>query len=200
MLYLSDIRRGLVAQKFPVFSFTKGRFFKNRKIASQHINSNDCFAQGQFERYSYNTVNPGFSPEGTCVLSFTAMYSDDAWKDVSQEDYLNKKYELADKLIADYESRLGISIRDSIEEIDIASPWTLARYVGVPNGCIYGYEADEWDGVLPRMLDYAKANPIPGLRFCGASDFMGDGYGPANLSGDVAARMTLRDMQKEAAK
>ena len=148
----------------------------------------------------YNTVNPGFSPEGTCVLSFTAMYSDDAWKDVSQEDYLNKKYELADKLIADYESRLGISIRDSIEEIDIASPWTLARYVGVPNGCIYGYEADEWDGVLPRMLDYAKANPIPGLRFCGASDFMGDGYGPANLSGDVAARMTLRDMQKEAAK
>ena len=55
-------------------------------------------------------------------------------------------------MIDEFEKALGINIRDSIEEIEVATPATFANYTGAFNGSVYGYEPVPWDSVLPRMM------------------------------------------------
>ena len=58
---------------------------------------------------------------------------------------------------------MGIRIRDNIEELVIATPITFARYLGSPQGAVYGYFSDRWDGMIaPDFLrkhgaDYPRA-------------------------------------------
>ena len=45
---------------------------------------------------------------------------------------------------------------DAIEEIEVATPVTFARYTGHPEGVIYGYLATSHDNLLPRMMNEEK--------------------------------------------
>lgn len=87
----------------------------------------------------YNTVNPDFSPEGTCAITLLAMFRSDIWADVPVQDYFKKKEEYARQIIEAFERQTGIRLMDNIEEIEIATPWTFARYLGTPKGTCYGY-------------------------------------------------------------
>ena len=83
-----------------------------------------------------------------------------------------------------FEKLTGIDLRSHIEEIVVASPVTWARYLGTPQGDVYGYACVTWDGMFPRVqsghkLDYT----IKGLRFCGGHGTQMDGYSQAYLSG-----------------
>ena len=154
----------------------------------------------QYNDYSiflcYNVENPDFSPEGTCVCSFTSFGSPVDWDNVSQEDYNKLKTDFAKKFLKSLKDNTGIELEGHIEEMEIATPWTFARYLGVPEGAVYGYETTDWDGMMARMMMLGTDYPIKGLRPIGAAGPRGDGYSAAVICGQLMALNALKDMKE----
>lgn len=145
-----------------------------------------------------NEVIPDCSPEGTCFVQFAKFYTEDAFANVTEENYFKIKDRIARETIEHFEKVAGIDLQSHIEEIVVASPVTWARYLGTPQGDVYGYACGTWDGMFPRVqsghkLDYT----IRGLRFCGGHGTQMDGYSQAYLSGREQARYTLQDMKED---
>jgi len=146
-----------------------------------------------------NAANPGCSPEGTCIMSFTTLYTGDAWGAVSADQYVAKKREVAEKLIRDFEQAVGVSLTPYIEEIEIATPATMARYTLNPQGAMYAYECGGRDTMLARLMMLRDDQLVPGIRFAGGYGPRIYGYSSTYLNGELTARLTMADM-KEAAK
>ncbi|MCR4616022.1 MAG: NAD(P)/FAD-dependent oxidoreductase [Clostridiales bacterium] len=144
-----------------------------------------------------NLADKDASPEGTSILYITTLFTADAWKDVTPENYVKTKQYMANKMIDNFEKAAGVKIRDAIEEIEIATPMTYARYTDAPQGVIYGYDAGRYDGVVARTVMLNADEKIPGLRFAGGYGTQHDGYSSAYTSGHNAALETLKDMKKE---
>ena len=142
----------------------------------------------------YNITNPEFSPEGTCVCSFTTFGSPCDWNDLKQEDYFRFKNEGVKKMLKILKEKTGIDLSGHIEEIEVASPWTFARYLGAPEGSVYGYETTDWDGMMARMMMLATDYPIKGLRPIGAAGPRGDGYSAAVICGQLMAFNAIKDL------
>ena len=134
-----------------------------------------------------NLAIPDCSPEGTTILVLTISYTGDAWADVGEEDYVKAKREIADRLIQNAEEAMGYKIREHIEEIEIASPVTFARYMNSPQGSIYGYSSLKWDGMSSRTLAAGMEQTSPGLFFVGGHGSSLSGYFPTYTSGNKAA-------------
>ena len=143
-----------------------------------------------------NKVIPQSSPEGTCTLFFTALVNgSDLPEDLKPETYKKWKNELAGKYIEQYEKLTGKDIRSHIEEIEIATPVTFARYLGTPDGTIYGYKLSKWDNMLSRISNEAAEYTIPGLSFVGGHAFRGDGYSSAYVTGDTVGKRIVRKLK-----
>lgn len=141
-----------------------------------------------------NVVIPDASPPGTSIISMTTLFHPDAWKDVKPEDYFRIKNEIAEGLITDFEKATGISIREHIEEIEVATPVTFARYTKAYDGIIYGYELDSWDSLVPRLMMMNDHNYIEGLEFAGGFGRRGHGYSSALKDGEMAALFVLQKL------
>ena len=131
-----------------------------------------------------NGAIPDCTPEGTCMVQFAKFYTEDAFANVTEEEYFKLKDRIVEECVTHFEKLTGIDLRSHIEEIVVASPVTWARYLGTPQGDVYGYACGTWDGMFPRVqsghkLDYT----IKGLRFCGGHGTQMDGYSQAYLSG-----------------
>ena len=50
--------------------------------------------------------------------------------------------------MANFEKDTRVIIRDCIEEIEIATPWTFCHFLGTSQGTVYGYECTEWDTLV----------------------------------------------------
>ncbi|MDO4361792.1 MAG: NAD(P)/FAD-dependent oxidoreductase [Eubacteriales bacterium] len=148
----------------------------------------------------YNVTNPEFSPEGTCVCSFTTFGSPVDWNDLKQENYFRFKNDGAKKMLAVLKEKTGIDLTGHIEEMAVASPWTFARYLGTPEGSVYGYETTDWDGMMARMMMLSTDYPIKGLRPIGAAGPRGDGYSAALICGQLMALNALKDLREEGGK
>jgi len=135
---------------------------------------------------SLNTAIPDCSPEGTCILSITTLFRPEAWRGVQASEYFRLKNEIAGGLITQFEKATGIGVRDHIEEIEVATPATFARYTRTYAGVVYGYEPDVWDSPLPRVISSKDEKFIDGLEFAGGFSIMGHGYSPSLLSGREA--------------
>ncbi len=101
-------------------------------------------------------------------------------------------------MIDNFEKATGTKIRDSIEEIEIATPATYARYADAPQGTIYGYSAEKWDGIVQRLLMPASDDFIPNLYFAGGYGSQGLGFGSAYTNGYQTAKRVMKKQQKEA--
>ena len=140
-----------------------------------------------------NNVIPDSSPEGTCTLFFTMpIYGGDVPKDLKPEDYKKYKNAIAKKYIEDAEKQLNISIMPHIEEISVATPVTFARYLGTPEGTIYGYRLSGWDNLMARTAGEKTDYAIPGLSFCGGHYIRGDGYSCAYIMGDTIGKRVAK--------
>ena len=140
-----------------------------------------------------NRVVPDSSPEGTCTLFFTIpIFGCDVPKDLKPQDYKKYKNEIAKKYIEDAEQTLGISILPHIEEISVATPVTFARYLGTPEGTIYGYKLSGWDNLMARTAGEKTDYAIPGLSFCGGHYIRGDGYSCAYAMGDTVGKRVAK--------
>ncbi len=141
-----------------------------------------------------NAAIPDCSPSGTSIIYITTLFKPEVWKAVKPEDYVNVKNRIADGLITDFENALGISIRDHIEEIEIATPETFARYTRTYNGVIYGYEPESWDSLVPRLMMMGDHNYIKGLEFAGGFGRRCHGYSSALKDGEIAALLVLNEI------
>ena len=143
----------------------------------------------------YNIANPQFSPPGTCVCSFTTFGAPEEWGRLQQEDYFKFKTEGAKKWLRILKEKTGIDLSGHIEEMEVASPWTFARFLGVPEGSVYGYETRDWDGMMARMMMLGTDYPIKGLRPIGAAGPRGDGYSATIICGQLMAANALKDLK-----
>lgn len=139
-----------------------------------------------------NTANPQASPKGTCILSFTTLY-DDAWNKVNDLNYVQIKENIAYRMIKDFERKMNVDIMSHIEEIEIATPVTFARYTGSKNGVIYGYNPSKNDSTMLRTRNMDKEINVKGLKFTGGFSFRGHGYSTTYMSGDVIAWKTFKE-------
>ena len=117
----------------------------------------------------------------------TSLYQPEAWNGVSAHNYAHVKEEVAARFIADYEKTTGISLAGHIEEIETAAPPTFARYLGTPQGTIYGYLTADWDNMLSRLRTMYENKGIRGLRFTGGHAEWSSGFNAAYSMGDIAA-------------
>lgn len=144
-----------------------------------------------------NAANPDASPEGTCILCMTTLFTSDYWGTVSESEYFERKEEYADKMIATFERATGIKIREHIEEIEIASPESFARFTGTPQGTIYGYHQQDWDGTLQRSMSAADEKTIDNLYFVGGWGNRLLGYSSAFSSGRDCANIICSKCPEE---
>ncbi len=138
------------------------------------------------------------SCKGTTIVQFTGLFMGDVFsKNVNEKNYFDLKDRVAENMINAFEKATGIIIKPYIEEIEIASPLTFARYSAHPDGVIFGYKATGMDNLLPRMLSQDDENYILNLRFCGGFEVNLAGFHSTYLSGDLSAKQTLKDMKGE---
>ena len=141
---------------------------------------------------------PDAAGEHRAFLQFSKFYTGDPFRDVKKEDYFKVKDRIARECVERYEEVTGCDLRSHIEEIVVASPVTWARYLGTPNGDVYGYTPAGWDGMFPRVQCAHKEDyTIKGLRFVGGHGTQMDGYSQAYLSGQEQARYFFEEMEKE---
>lgn len=140
-----------------------------------------------------NNAIPDCSPQGTTILYLTTLFHGDVWKDVKPQNYVKTKNNIANGLVREFERCTGTSLFPHIEEMEVATPMTFARYTGAFNGSIYGYEPESWDAVLPRMMMLNEDKYIDGLHHSGGFAFRCHGYASSLLSGETAALLTYQD-------
>ena len=108
-----------------------------------------------------------------------------------------EKDAFAKRIIKLYEDSTGIKITENIEELEIATPLTFARYLNTPQGVIYGYSTDNKDNMLSRFMTEESDSDTKGLRFCGGFGTQGAGVHSAIASGRNTCYATLYDIEKE---
>ncbi|MEJ2249843.1 MAG: NAD(P)/FAD-dependent oxidoreductase, partial [Candidatus Lokiarchaeota archaeon] len=95
-----------------------------------------------------------------------------------------------------FEKATGTSIKNNIEEIEIATPMTYSRYTGTYNGIIYGYEPESWDSLVPRLMSMGEDNHINGLEFAGGFGRRCHGYSSSLKDGETSALLTLQRLRQ----
>ncbi len=139
-----------------------------------------------------NAADPDASPEGTCILTMTTLFTSDWWETVGAKDYHRQKDAFAAKMIDVFEQATGAEIRGHIEEMEAATPVTFARYMNSPHGSIYGYKESNWDSIFSHKLMDKRYSDIPGLEFVGGYGMNLNGYSSAFSTGFSKAKYLLR--------
>ncbi|MFX1428475.1 MAG: phytoene desaturase family protein, partial [Promethearchaeota archaeon] len=154
----------------------------------------DLKAPGVQATICLNNAIPDCSPPGTCILSITSAFRPGIWDNVKPEEYFKLKNKIAVELIDTFEKATGAQIKEHIEEIEVATPQTFARFTGTYNGVVYGYEPDSWDSFIPRLMAMNDEKHIEGLEFCGGFGKRCHGYSSSLKDGETAGLLTLRDL------
>ncbi len=95
----------------------------------------------------YTVDDPSVSPKGTSVITAGTLKYGKAWMELSPDEYYDQKYKAADIIIERLEKRFP-GFRSHIEEIEVATPLTHMRYLGHPEGSIYGFQQDMTSSVF----------------------------------------------------
>ena len=138
----------------------------------------------------YNLEDSDFAPKGKSQVVLVCLQYGDVWKDVPPDRYAQTKYEFAEHLISMIE-KVYPKIRDYIEELEVATPLTMMRYLNTPGGAIYGFKQSTEDSALLRD----RLNGVPGLYVAGSWSGMG-GFQPTYMSGEATARSVLKFLNK----
>lgn len=142
-----------------------------------------------------NIVNEQASPKNTTILVLKTLYHGDVWNSVTKENYYQIKEELANELIEEFESTFHVDIKEYIEEMEIATPFTIERYTNNINGCMFGPMRLGYDNSIHRLLSYEEEK-IPHLSFVGASSIFGNGVDNAFYSGYYITEKLLEEERR----
>lgn len=140
----------------------------------------------------YDVADPDFSPPGTCQANVVTLKYGEAWLRVPPSSYGKLKYSCAEAMLRRVEEVFP-GVRGHIEELEVATPLTHMRYLGHPNGAIYGFEHYTKDAMF---FQPSRQSPIKGLYF--ASGWVGDmGFEPTLQAGRRAATSVLKLLRGE---
>jgi len=135
----------------------------------------------------YDIADPEFSPPGTCQANVVTLKYGEPWLRIPPRQYHDVKYRCAESMLKRIE-QIYPAARNHIEEIEVGTPLTHMRYLGHPEGAIYGYEQLTKDSLFFQPGRYS---PIQGLFFAGG--WSGDcGFEPTLRSGISAAKSIIR--------
>lgn len=154
------------------------------------------FSHHTIEAIVPNIVNESASPKNTTILVLKTLYYGDVWNSVNKSNYYQIKEILANELIEEFESTFGIDIKEYIEEIEIATPFTFERFTNNINGCIFGAMRLGYDNSIHRLLSYEEEKD-PNLSFVGGSSLFGSGVDNAFYSGYYITEKLLEEERKE---
>ncbi|MFS1439834.1 phytoene desaturase family protein [Shewanella sp. 10N.286.48.A6] len=138
----------------------------------------------------YNHDDPSFAPQGKSALSLLCLQYGEPWQALSPEDYARTKYQFAEKLL-DHAERVFPHIREHIEEVEVATPLTMMRYLNTPHGAIYGFQQNTQDANIFRR----RVSEVAGLNLAGCWNGMG-GFQPTYMVGQSTAKEVLKQLSK----
>jgi phytoene dehydrogenase-like protein len=140
----------------------------------------------------YDIADPEFSPPGTCQANVVTLKYGEPWLRIPPRQYHDVKYRCAESMLKRIE-QIYPAARNHIEEIEVGTPLTHMRYLGHPEGAIYGYEQLTKDSLFFQPGRYSS---IKGLFFAGG--WSGDcGFEPTLRSGISAGKSIIRRMGSE---
>jgi prolycopene isomerase len=137
---------------------------------------------------SYDVAPIGFAPSGATHVSLMTLQYAEVWDKVPPAEYHRRKFAYAQTLL-DVAEHVTPDIRNAIEEVDVATPRTMARYLGHPGGAIYGYDQDRTESWLFRNSE--REPHVPGLHLAGSWAGIG-GFQPTLEAGARVARRLMR--------
>jgi len=137
----------------------------------------------------YDVDDPEFSPKGTCQAALLSASYAEPWLNIPPAKYHETKQQYAQHLL-NLLYRVFPKCRDHIEEIEVATPLTVMRYLGHPGGAIYGFDQFAKDDDI--FID--KKSPVGGLYHVGAWAGMG-GFQPSYQSGYTVGKIILKSLQ-----
>lgn len=123
-------------------------------------------------------VDPEIKGSGMATATITSWDTADTWINIPPEQYFEKKCEMAEKFVAIADIAYP-GFRSHIEELEIATAVTNARYMGSPGGSIGGFKQLHKD----YFLEPINHQHIPGLTFVGQWENNPGGYHPTMLHG-----------------
>lgn len=129
-----------------------------------------------------NVVNEDASPRNTTILILKTNYTNDIFERVSKDQYYRTKMDIADELVKQFENAFNLDIKEYIEEIEIATPYTISRFTNNENGSMLGYKRHGYDNSINRLLNYDE-EILPNISFVGGSSVFGAGFDNAFYSG-----------------
>ena len=133
----------------------------------------------------YDVADPDFSPPGTCQANIVTLKYGDPWLRVPPSDYHRVKYRCGEAMLRRVED-IFPDVRKHIEELEVATPLTHMRYLGHPNGAIYGFEQYTKDSLF---FQPGRFSPIGGLYF--ASGWTGDCGFQSTLEAGLSAANSI---------
>ncbi|WP_416769278.1 phytoene desaturase family protein [Pseudomonas sp. RHF3.3-3] len=137
----------------------------------------------------YNLEDPEAAPPGKSQVVLVCLQYAEPWKAVSPEHYAQTKYAFAEQLIGVIE-KVYPKVRQYIEEVEVATPLTMMRYLNTPGGAIYGFQQSTQDSALLRE----RLEGVPGLYIAGSWTTMG-GFQPTYMAGESTARAVLKQLK-----
>ncbi len=151
----------------------------------------DLYDKSSFEFIDHSQIDPGLVPAGKGLLEAVLLDSYANWKDLSGEEYKNRKNKAAKILIERLEKYLpGIS--NNIEVMEIATPRTMKRYTLSADGAMYGFAQTVSQTGLKRLAQKTK---VKGLILAGGWTQPGGGVHPCFISGDIAAELAIKRLR-----
>lgn len=142
-----------------------------------------------------NVVNKDASPENTTILILKINYYTNIFDRITKENYYQIKESIASNLIDQFETAFKVKIRPFIEEIEVSTPITFARYTNSINGSP-GYMRLGYDNAINRILSFNEES-IPHISFVGSSSLFGDGADNAFYSGYYVTKQILKKEEAE---
>jgi len=139
----------------------------------------------------YDVADPGFSGPGVSQANIVTLKYGEPWLRVPPTQYYETKYRCAESMLRRVEG-IFPGVRKHIEEVEVATPLTHMRYLGHPNGAIYGFEQYTKDSMF---FQPGRRSPVKNLYF--ASGWIGDpGFQPTLQAGKAAAESIIREMER----
>ncbi|MDD5584236.1 MAG: NAD(P)/FAD-dependent oxidoreductase [Candidatus Omnitrophica bacterium] len=143
-----------------------------------------CF----FEMVDHSQIDSSLAPAGKGTLTIMVLDLYKNWRDLSREEYREKKQAIAQKLIRRAEKYLpGLS--EVIEVMEVATPRTMQRYTASPEGAIYGFAPTVSQSGMNRLPQTTK---VKGLFLTGAWTQPGHGVHACFLSGLMAGEEVMK--------
>ena len=141
-------------------------------------------AERGFSFVDYSRIDSGLTPQGRSVATLATYDRMSGWEGLSREAYRARKAQAVEAMLANLSHRYP-GILDHLVFAEGATPLTIRRYIGTPEGTPYGF-APTTESYFRRRVRAC----LPNLHFVGQWA-AGGGFTPAIQSGWQVCRALL---------